>query len=96
MTYDPEKHRRRSIRLRGYDYARAGAYFVTICAQDRQRLFGEIRDGEMHLNDATTTSTSSATTSRWLVSASIFSTTRRAGPKIERIHEQREVARKNN
>src|SRR5947209_5146969 len=31
MTYDPQKHHRRSIRLRGYDYSDPGAYFVTIC-----------------------------------------------------------------
>lgn len=30
MTFDPEKHHRRSIRLNGDDYAQAGAYFVTI------------------------------------------------------------------
>lgn len=29
--YDPDIHHRRSIRLRGYDYTQAGAYFVTIC-----------------------------------------------------------------
>jgi hypothetical protein len=29
--YDPDLHQRRSVRLRGYDYAQAGAYFVTIC-----------------------------------------------------------------
>ncbi len=28
-------HRRRSLRLKGYDYSVAGAYFVTICTQDR-------------------------------------------------------------
>ena len=52
MPYDPDKHQRHSIRLRGYDYRRAGAYFLTLCAQDRQRLFGEVRESEMHLNDA--------------------------------------------
>jgi putative transposase len=31
MRYDPDKHHRRSIRLRGYDYAAPGRYFVTIC-----------------------------------------------------------------
>ena len=30
--YDPEKRRRRSIRLKGHDYAGGGVYFVTICA----------------------------------------------------------------
>jgi len=45
------KHRR-SIRLRGYDYSQAGAYFVTVCAQNREFLFGDIVDGEMQLNGA--------------------------------------------
>jgi REP element-mobilizing transposase RayT len=45
-------HDRRSLRLKGYDYAHAGAYFVTICTQDRACLFGNIVDGEMRLNDA--------------------------------------------
>ena len=44
-------HRRRSIRLPGYDYSRPGAYFVTIVAQDRLCLFGEVVDGEMLLNE---------------------------------------------
>ena len=49
--YNPEKHNRRSIRLKGYDYAQCGAYFITICTQDRQCLLGEIQNGEMHLNE---------------------------------------------
>jgi putative transposase len=40
-----------SIRLKDYDYSQAGAYFVTICAWQRECLFGEIVDGEMVLND---------------------------------------------
>ena len=32
MTYDPALHHRRSIRLKGHDYAGGGVYFVTICA----------------------------------------------------------------
>ncbi len=52
MAYDSSKHRRHSIRLRGYDYSQAGAYFVTVCTQNRECLFGEIADGEMRLNDA--------------------------------------------
>jgi len=35
MRYDPAKHHRRSIRLKGYDYTQASAYFVTICTQRR-------------------------------------------------------------
>jgi putative transposase len=52
MTYDPDRHHRRSIRLRGYDYAQPGAYFVTICTQDRHALFGGIAGGALRLNDA--------------------------------------------
>lgn len=47
--FDKEKHHRRSIRLKDYDYARNGAYFVTVCAFDHQCLFGEIINGEMKL-----------------------------------------------
>jgi len=43
--------RRRSIRLKGYDYSKAGAYFVTICTQNKECLLGEIVDGKMILND---------------------------------------------
>ena len=51
MKSDPGIHHRNSIRLKGYDYSRAGAYFVTICTQERECLFGEIVDGGVHLND---------------------------------------------
>ncbi len=50
--YNPEKHRRRSIRLREYDYSRQGAYYVTICTQNRECLFGNIQHNEMVLNHA--------------------------------------------
>ncbi len=52
MKYNPDIHHRRSIRLKQYDYSSEGAYFVTICAQHRQCLFGDVMDGEMRLNDA--------------------------------------------
>jgi len=52
MTFNPDIHHRRSIRLRDYDYTSAGAYFVTICTQGKECLFGRI-DGEvMVANDA--------------------------------------------
>ena len=50
MKYDPERHHRRSIRLKSYDYTEAGAYFVTICTQDRACMFGEAVGGEMRFN----------------------------------------------
>jgi REP element-mobilizing transposase RayT len=52
MKYNPEIHHRRSIRLKGYDYSRSGAYFVTIVTQGRASLFGHIENGEMILNGA--------------------------------------------
>ena len=53
MRYDPAIHHRRSIRLRGYDYAQTGAYFVNIVTQGRECLFGAVApDGEIALNDA--------------------------------------------
>ena len=52
MPFDPQRHHRRSIRLKGYDYAQAGAYFVTICAQGRECFFGEVVNDQVQLNDA--------------------------------------------
>ena len=51
MKYDPFKHHRHSIRLKGYDYSQAGAYFVTCVTHNRECLFGEIVVGEMRLNE---------------------------------------------
>jgi len=52
MKFDPQQYHRRSIRLQGYDYSQAGAYFVTIVAQGRACLFGEIVKDEIVLNPA--------------------------------------------
>jgi REP element-mobilizing transposase RayT len=46
------QHHRRSIRLRDYDYRQSGAYYVTVCADERRCLFGEIVNDEMQLNPA--------------------------------------------
>jgi len=51
MKTDVEKHRRRLIRLREYDYKQAGAYFITVVAHGRAVLFGEIAGGETRLNE---------------------------------------------
>jgi REP element-mobilizing transposase RayT len=50
--YNPNIHHRRSIRLKGYDYSKAGLYYITICVQDRECLFGKIEKCKMILNDA--------------------------------------------
>ena len=51
MTYNPEKHHRRSIRLKNYDYSQRGAYFITLCAKNRECLFGDIQNSTMILNE---------------------------------------------
>ena len=50
--FDSATHHRRSIRLSGYDYAKPGGYFFTICTQNRACLFGDVVDGMIVLNDA--------------------------------------------
>ncbi len=51
MKYDPKIHYRRSIRLKGYDYSRAGAYFITICCEKMACRFGEVTEEGMILNE---------------------------------------------
>jgi len=46
-----ERYNRRSIRLKGYDYTRDGAYFVTVCTQGREHAFGAVVNGEMRPNE---------------------------------------------
>jgi REP element-mobilizing transposase RayT len=41
-NYNPNIHHRKSIRLKGYDYSKAGLYYITICTDDRKCLFGKI------------------------------------------------------
>ena len=45
------KYRISSARLRYWDYSKMGSYFVTICTKNREHFFGEIINGEMHLNE---------------------------------------------
>jgi REP element-mobilizing transposase RayT len=49
--HNPNIPHRRSIRLKEYDYAQAGLYFITICCQDRICRFGTVENGEMILNE---------------------------------------------
>jgi REP element-mobilizing transposase RayT len=45
-----KKRYRNLIRLQSFDYSKAGAFFVTICTQDRRCLFGDVANGQMQLN----------------------------------------------
>ncbi len=51
MKDEYEKHKRRSIHLKNFDYSSSNAYFVTICAFQKENVFGDVADGEMSLND---------------------------------------------
>ena len=50
MTFNLYARHRRSVRLPRFDYTQNGAYFVTICAYNRECLFGEVIEGAMILN----------------------------------------------
>jgi len=44
-------HYRRCPRLKGYDYSQPGYYFITICVKHMVCCFGEIKVGQMILNE---------------------------------------------
>ena len=44
-------HNRRTIRLKGYDYTQVGAYYVTVCVNDRKCVFGDVKNKEMVVNE---------------------------------------------
>lgn len=46
------RQRRNSLRLRGFDYSRCGAYFVTMCTKDRELLLRTIENEMMRLTEA--------------------------------------------
>jgi REP element-mobilizing transposase RayT len=50
-SYNPSRQHRRAVRLPGFDYAAAGAYFVTICAARHRRVFGRVVRCEMITNN---------------------------------------------
>ncbi len=52
MKYNPDIHKRRSIRLKGFDYSQPSAYLITICTYDKGCVFGDVVDGKIQLNDA--------------------------------------------
>ena len=62
----PPTKRRRTIRVQGYDYTQAGAYFITICTRDRECLLGKVVNGKVQLND-----TGRLVESVWLQTATV-------------------------
>ena len=52
MKFNAKVHKRKSIRLKGYDYSQQGMYFVTVCTYNHHFLFGHIAEERMILNNA--------------------------------------------
>jgi REP element-mobilizing transposase RayT len=48
----PQHQKRQTIRLKEYDYQQPGLYFITICCYQKSRLFGQLINGKVILNDA--------------------------------------------
>ena len=48
MSYNPDVHHRKSIRFKNYDYSKVGLYFITICTQNKEKIFGEITNVGAH------------------------------------------------
>ncbi|NTW88447.1 MAG: transposase [Desulfobulbaceae bacterium] len=42
MRYNSVSHHRQSIRMKGYNYAQNGIYFITVCTHNRDCFFAEI------------------------------------------------------
>lgn len=51
MECQSSTKKRKSLRLKNFDYASAGAYFITLCTQGRACLFGSVAGGEMRLSE---------------------------------------------
>lgn len=51
MSLYQNKYRIESTRLKNWDYSANGYYFVTICTDNMQRIFGKVIDGKMVLSD---------------------------------------------
>ena len=52
MSLNSEMQPRKKLRMAGFDYRMPGYYFVTICTNQRECLFGEISNNKIHLNAA--------------------------------------------
>jgi len=66
LEHDERLMKRRSIRLKEYDYSQTGAYFLTICTYRRQCLLGTMVDGKVILSSIGT-----IVVEEWLRSAEI-------------------------
>ena len=52
MTEKHELPKRKTLRMKGYDYSTPANYFVTMVLQNRHNLFGKVINGQMLINEA--------------------------------------------
>jgi len=52
MNFNSDIHKRKSIRLKDYDYSSEWLYFITISIKDKLCLFWDIKDNELNLFDS--------------------------------------------
>ena len=45
MSYNPDIHHRKSIRLKNYDYSQEALYFITICTEGKKHILGRVVGG---------------------------------------------------
>ena len=50
MSENQQKNKRRTIRLKNYDYSQNGFYFITICTWEHKCIFGQIENGQMFMS----------------------------------------------
>lgn len=58
---------RKIIRLQNYDYSKNGAYFVTICAYERQNLFADIMVNDVGADPCVRPSEGGKIIEKWLM-----------------------------
>ncbi len=52
MTLFRNKYRIETTRLKDFDYSQVADYYVTICVDDRIKVFGTIENGKIQLNSS--------------------------------------------
>lgn len=52
MKFNPDAHKRKSIRLKNYNYSKEWLYFITISIKNKLCLFWEIKNSELMLFDS--------------------------------------------
>ena len=47
MDHEKKLPKRKATRLKNYDYNTTGAYFITICTEDRRQILSRIVGGDV-------------------------------------------------